>query len=54
MYGAIARNDAAAVRRLVSQDRSLLDAFFLDDSWLHRAAMMGRVEIMEVLVEAGS
>lgn len=53
MHGAIARNDVETVRRLVSRDRSVLDEFFLANSWLHQAAMHGRVEIMAVLVEAG-
>jgi ankyrin repeat protein len=53
MYGAIVRNDVKTVRRLIHQDRSVLDAYFLEDSWLHRAAMLGRIDIMAVLVEAG-
>jgi ankyrin repeat protein len=53
MYGAIARNDAGAVRALVATDLSVLSLYSLENSWLHLAAQMGRIEIMDALIGAG-
>lgn len=54
MYGAIARNEFEVVRGLVARDPSLTHGSFMDKSWLHWAAMLGRIEIMEILAESGA
>lgn len=53
MYGAIARDDVATVRKLIARDPSVLEVRFLTGSWLHLAAQSGRVEIIAVLAHAG-
>lgn len=53
MFGAISRNDADAVRAVIEEDPAVLHLYFLRDSWLHKAAQLGRIEIMEILVSAG-
>lgn len=53
MYGAIARGDNEAAQVIVAADPSILEQYYLEDTWLHRAAMMGQTKIMEVLVSAG-
>ena len=53
LYGAIARDDTEAAQEVVTRDPSVLVVRFLDTSWLHLAAQMGRIGIMEVLVRAG-
>jgi ankyrin repeat protein len=53
IYGAIIRGDTNAVRDLVVAAPALLEIYFVQKTWLHWAAQMGRTEIMAVLVEAG-
>jgi ankyrin repeat protein len=53
MYVAIVRNEADTIRQVIADDPSLLTRFYLEDSWLHMAAEAGRIEIMEILINAG-
>jgi hypothetical protein len=53
LYGAIARDDTKAAREAVVRDPSVVALPFLGATWLHLAAQMGRIGIMEVLVDAG-
>ncbi len=53
MYGAIARDDVATVRKLIARDPPVLGMRFLNGSWLHLAAQGGRIRIVAVLAQAG-
>jgi ankyrin repeat protein len=54
MYGAIIRGDVGAVRGIVASAPALLNDTFIEKSWIHWAAQMGRTEILEVLLDAGA
>jgi ankyrin repeat protein len=53
MYGAVIRGDVGAVRGLVASAPAVLKDSFVEKSWVHWAAQMGRTEILEVLLDAG-
>lgn len=53
LYGAIVRGNLDVIQDLIAKDRSLLRRFRVAKSWLHWAAQVGTIEMMEFFVNAG-
>src|SRR4029079_6975457 len=54
LYAAIKRGDVATVRRLLTENAHLKNVeTFLNPSWLHDAAALGKGEIVELLLDLG-